>query len=297
MQIIHAIKIVKADFALVKRLSMNNPARYSLSIILGVLLSAPIAGARPVDFKELSLLIRAHESDASIKDEVSRRKLMQPLTKDQESTLKAQGASDSLVSSLRSSSLVASKEEAAAGTRSTSSRQSAPNEPTIHHRGPNVRVFNVAFGQPINLSEYGGLDYEIAFNSYRFAGEDHIQAGFVDQYRTRTEVSRVIPQAGLSEGEVVSQDWYPTNAVRSWRYTPYDVRGDVRDNRFNFNDTVSVSSRSVTRPTRIDWDNPIFIDGQPYTFYPVYGAGGVSLYYIGRASDSSATVAVVSHWH
>jgi len=298
VQIIRANKIVKKDFALVKRLSMNNPARYSLFIILGVLIAVPIAGARPVDFKELSLLVRAHESDASIKDEVSRRKLMQPLTKDQESTLKTQGATDSLVTTLRNSSLVASKEEAAPAARSTTTRESgAPNDSMMHHHGPHVRVFNVAFGQPINLSEYGGLDYEIAFNSYRFAGEDHIQASFVDQYCTRTEVSRVIPQAGLSESEVVSQDWFPTNAVRSWRYTPYDIRGDVRDPRFNFGDTVSVSSRSVTRPTRIDWDNPVFIEGQPYTFYPVYGAGGVSLYYIGRASDSSATVAVVSHRH
>lgn len=298
MQITPPIKIVNGDFGLVKRLSMNNPARYSLFIILGGLIAAPIAGARPVDFKELSLLVRAHESDASIKDEVSRRKLMQPLTKDQESTLKTQGATDSLVSSLRNSSLVASKEEAAAAARSTSTREGgAPNDSMMRRHGPRVRVFNVAFGQPINLSEYGGLDYEIAFNSYRFAGEDHIQAGFVDPIGTRTTVSRVIPQAGLSESELVSRDWFPTNAVRSWRYTPYDVRGDVRDSRFNFSDTISVSSQSVTRPTRIDWDNPVFIEGHPYTFYPVYGAGGVSLYYIGRASDSSATVAVVSHWN
>jgi hypothetical protein len=108
-------------------------------------------------------------------------------------------------------------------------------------------------------------------------------------------VSRVIPLQGISEGEAFSNDWYPNNTVRSWRFTPYDATGDNRDRRFNFSDTVSVSSRSVTRPTRIDWDNPIFIEGQPYTFYPVYGAGGVSLYYIGRASDTSATVAVVSH--
>jgi hypothetical protein len=298
VQITGAFKIVKSHFALIKRLSMNNPARYSLFIILGVLIAVPIAGARPVDFKELSLLVRAHESDASIKDEVSRRKLMQPLTSDQESKLKSQGASDSLVSSLRSSSLVASKEEAATVARSTSPREAgAPIESMTHRHGPRVHVFNVAFGHPVNLSEWGGLDYEIAFNSYRFAGEDHIQAGFVDPIGTRTTVSRVIPSAGLSESEVVSQDWFPSNSVRSWRYTPYDVRGDVRDGRFSFNDTLSVSSQSVTRPTRIDWDNPIFIEGQPYTFYPVYGAGGVSLYYIGRASDSSATVAVVSHWH
>ena len=37
-----------------------------------------------------------------------------------------------------------------------------------------------------------------------------------------------------------------------------------------------------------------FIEGQPYTFYRIYGAGGVSLYYIGKASDHAAMVAVVS---
>ena len=276
---------------------MNNPARYSLLMALAGLASIQFASARPLDFKEVSLLVRAHENESSIKEEVSRRKLMQPLTAQQETTLKSQGASDSLISSLRGSNLVASKEEISAAERSTTHGPAAATEAMSFHHGPHVHVFNVAFGHPINLSQWGGLDYEIAFDSYRFAGEDHIQATFVDPIGTRTEVSRLIPSAGLSEGEVVSQDWFPTNAVRSWRYTPYDARGDVRDHRFNFSDTVSVSSQSVTRPTRIDWDNPIFIEGQPYTFYPVYGAGGVSLYYIGRASDSSATVAVVRRGH
>jgi hypothetical protein len=273
---------------------MNNPFCYSLSIITALLLVTPVAWARPVDFKELSLLVRAHESEASIKDEVSRRKLMQPLTPDQENKLKAQGASDSLISSLRSSALVASKEEAAVAEKATSSPEAgAPIESIAQHPGPRVHVFNVAFGHPVNLAEWGGLDYEIAFYSYRFAGEDHIQPAFVDPIGTRTVVSRSLPL--LSEGDAMSRDWFPTNTVRSWRYTPYDARGDVRDTRFNFSDSVAISSYSVTRPTRIDWDNPVFIEGQPYTFYPVYGAGGLSLYYIGRASDSSATVAVVSH--
>jgi hypothetical protein len=42
----------------------------------------------------------------------------------------------------------------------------------------------------------------------------------------------------------------------------------------------------------IDWRNPQFIDGQPYTFYPVYVGPGASLYFI-KASSDSATVAVV----
>ena len=44
----------------------------------------------------------------------------------------------------------------------------------------------------------------------------------------------------------------------------------------------------------IDWQNPMFMQGQPYAFYPVYGAGDVSLYYISKASDRSARVAVVT---
>ncbi len=270
---------------------MKRPTRYSLSILLALLLSALPAGARPVDFKELSLLVRAHENEASIKDEVSRRKLSATLTSQQEATLKSQGASDSLISSLRRST-VASKEEAAATERSTSTAAPAGLEPSEMNHGPRVHVFNVAFGQPINLSQWGGLDYEIVFHSYRSGGEDHIQPAFIDQFATRTEVSRTIPL--ITEGETFATDWYPRNEVRNFRFTPYDARGDMRDRRLNFSDSVAVTSYAVGRPTRIDWDNPIFIDGQPYTFYPVYGAGGVALYYIGRASDTSAMVAVVS---
>ncbi len=272
---------------------MNNPVNYRLSIILAALFAVPLAGARPLDFREVSLLVRAHESESSIKDEVTRRKLMQPLTADQEAKLKSQGASDSLVSSLHGSNLVASKEEIAIAERSTSHNEAAAMDSMSAHHGPRVHVFNVAFGHPINLSQWGGLDYEIALYSYRDAGEDYIQAAFVDPVATRTEVNRMIPL--VSEGEAFTSDFYPRNEVRSFRYTPYDARGDFRDNRFNFSDSVTVNSFSVGRPTRIDWDNPIFIQGQPYTFYRIYGAGGVSLYYIGRASSTSATVAVVSH--
>jgi hypothetical protein len=270
---------------------MKRPTLYSLSILLALLISAPLAGARPVDFKELSLMLRARESESSIRAEVSRRKLAQSLTSQQEATLKSQGASDSLISSLRRST-VASKEEAAEAERSTTRTAPAGFEPSELNHGPRVHVFNVAFGQPINLSQWGGLDYELVFYSYRSGGEDHIQPAFIDQFATRTEVSRTIPL--ISEGETFANDWYPRNEVRNFRFTPYDARGDMRDRRLSFSDSVAVTSYSVGRPTRIDWDNPIFIDGQPYTFYPVYGAGSVALYYIGRASDTSAMVAVVS---
>jgi hypothetical protein len=284
-------RIAKIKEPLVKTLGMKNPTRSSLSIILALLLTAPIAGARPVDFKELSLMVRAGEKEAAIKDEVSRRKLAATLTSQQESTLKTQGASDSLISSLRRST-VASKEEAAFAERSTTTPAAAGQEPFALNHGPSVHVFNVAYGQPINLSQWGGLDYEIVFYNYRSGGEDHIQPAFIDQFATRSEVSRTIPL--VSESDAFTADWYPRNEVRDFRFTPYDARGDTRDRRLNFSDSVAVTSYAVGRPTPIDWHNPVFIDGQPYTFYPVYGAGGVALYYIGRASDTSATVAVVA---
>src|ERR1700720_3674563 len=272
---------------------MRRPTFYSLSITLAaIFLSASQAPARPIGFSEVSLLVRAHESEASIKQEVTQRKLLHALSPPQENILKSQGASDSLIQSLRNSNLVASKEEAAA-TEAAAVRNAnpAPTEGRVRENGhSHVFVFDVAYGHPVNLSQGGGLDYEIAFYSYRFAGEDHVQPAFIDNVLTRTEVSRTIPLA--SEGETFTEDWFPTNGVRNWRYTPYDGRGydgrgDFRDTRsFNFSDSVAVSSYSVSRPVAIDWRNPVFIDGQSYTFYPVYGAGDVSLYFINASSDS-----------
>src|SRR5947207_7821601 len=70
--------------------------------------------AAPINFNEVSLWVRAKETDKSILTEVSQRKLAKALTPQQESTLKSQGASDSLVQSLRNSALIASSAEVAA---------------------------------------------------------------------------------------------------------------------------------------------------------------------------------------
>jgi hypothetical protein len=273
---------------------MKLPAFYRLFIVLLALfpLTGPLS-ARPLDFNEVSLLVRCRESESSIKDEVSQRKLMRPLTPQQESTLKAQGASDSLVQALRNSNLVASKEEAAAvDARDRRLAARALENASAAVPSENVHVFNVAFGHPINLSQWGGADYEIAFYSYRIAGEDYVEPALIDNIRTGTDVARTLPL--LSESDAFSRDFFPTNEVRNWRFTPYGARGDLKDDRFNFSDSVAISSHSFARPMHIDWDSPVFIEGQPYTFYRVYGAGGVSLYYIGKASDRSARVAVVS---
>jgi hypothetical protein len=280
---------------------MKRPTGYRLLILAVSLFIANQLSARPIGFSELSLMVRMHESEASIKSDVAERKLLHGLTQPQEGILKSQGASDSLIKSLRDSNLIVSKEEAAAAESAAARESSAPSaeiHPGGHHR--HVMVFDVAFGHPINLSQWGGLDYEIAFYSYRFAGEDHIQPALVDQVGTRTVASKLVHTGSTSEDEVLTEDWFPTNGVRNWRYEPYNGRGgtlyngrgDFRDIRsFDFSDAIVVGSRSVSRPVVIDWNAPVFLEGQPYTFYPVYGAGGVSLYFINATSDS-ARVAV-----
>lgn len=93
---------------------MKSPTYYRLLIVAASLLVASQLSARPIGFSELSLMVRMHESETSIKNEVAERKLLHGLTQPQEGILKTQGASDSLIQSLRNSNLVASKEEAAA---------------------------------------------------------------------------------------------------------------------------------------------------------------------------------------
>jgi hypothetical protein len=283
---------------------MKSPAHYRFLVAFAAsLFLVPQLHAKPIGFSELSLLIRMHEPEFSIKNEVAERKLLHALTQPQEGILKSQGASDALIKSLRDSSLFASKEEVAAVESAAPREVTAPSAEATSHPGHHrhVLVFDVAFGHPINLSQWGGLDYEIAFYSYRFAGEDHIQPALIDQVGTRTVVSPIIPTGGLSAGEAFTSDWFPTNGVRNWRFTPYnghdyDNSWDFRDMRSinfgnNFTDAVGVSSYSVSRPVAIDWDAPVFFDGQPYTFYPVYGAGGVNLYFI-NSNSYSARVAV-----
>jgi hypothetical protein len=278
---------------------MKSPTHYRLlflALLAASLLTTNQLSAKPIGFSELSLIVRMHESEADIKNDVAERKLLHQLTQPQEGILKSQGASDSLIQSLRDSKLVVSKEEAAMAESVVVHQNHGPSA-EMQNLYPRVDVFDVAFGHPINLSRWGGLDYEIAFYSYRFAGEDHIQPALIDQIGTRTVVSPLVPTGGTSAGEAFTSNWFPSNGVRNWRFTPYngvdyDNRGDFRDPRFNFSDSVGVASYSVSRPMAIDWRNPQFIDGQPYTFYPVYVGPGASLYFI-KASSDSATVAVV----
>ena len=220
------------------------------------------------------------------------RKLLHPLTPQQESKLRTEGASDSLLQSLRNSNLVVSKDEAAAYEAAAEQRaKTVPVENVGSSPQGKLYVFDVALGHPINLSQWGGYDYELAFYSYRNAGEDIVEPVMIDPVRTASIVSRNTPTAGIDEDEAFSRDSFRrqrfiANDNDGHRFTPYDAHRDLKDDRFNFSDTVSVSSYSASRPLAIDWSSPVVIEGVPYALYPVYGAGGVSLYFISGSSGS-----------
>lgn len=237
------------------------------------------ATAAPINFNEVSLWVRARETDQSIVREVTQRKLSRALTPQQETLLKSQGASDSLVQSLRSPTLIAAPADVAASEaksqppRITPAQEMAPDSPA-----DNLRIFEVPSGHPINLSQWGGPDCEFAFNICRFAGENIVEPVIIDSVRTYTDVATYIWPLG------VGPRWtHP--GFRSNRFTPY-IENPVKYDSDWHGDYTSTASRWVSRGMSIDHRNPVLIKGVPYTLYPVYGVRGVSLYYITSGSNS-----------
>jgi hypothetical protein len=257
-----------------------NSTKIILVTAIVVLAGAIGLTAAPVNFNEVSLWVRARETDKSILTEVSQRKLAKALTPQQESTLKSQGASDSLVQSLRSSALVASSTDVPATETKAPAPKPAPRpESDRDSAADNLHIFEVTAGHPINLSQWGGPDYEFAFNIYRYAGENIIEPVLVDTVRTYTDVAHYVGVLGTG----------PRTAVPYFRgggwLIPY-LGGDLKDDSHMIGDYISVSSHSTTRGMSIDRKNPVFIKGVPYTLYPIYGAGTTSLYYIGHGANS-----------
>jgi hypothetical protein len=258
-----------------------------------------------MDFSEVSLLVRAREPESSIMNDVQQRKLMHSITSQQENTLKAQGASSSLIQNLRNANLVVSKEDAAVfeAQRDQQAKAAKTAQDAEQAASENIRVFDVALGHPINLSQWGGYDYELAFYSYRCAGEDIVEPAMIDNISTGTTIYRSIKDA--SESEAFASNSYRRQRFMPYdndghRFTPYDGRRDLKDDRINFGDNgnVSVSSRSASRPLAIDWSRPVTIKGVPYALYPVYAERGVALYFI-SASSTSVRLAVTKTplWH
>src|SRR3954471_19222441 len=141
-----------------------NSTKIILVTAIAVLAGAFNALAAPMNFNEVSLWVRAKETDKAIQTEVKERKLAKALTPQQESVLKSQGASDSLVQSLRSPAMIASAAEIAATEVKTPAPRNpapAPQEPTTgEFSNDNFHVFEVASGHPVNLSQWGGPDTE-----------------------------------------------------------------------------------------------------------------------------------------
>jgi hypothetical protein len=244
-----------------------------------VLAAAMAITAAPINFNEVSLWVRARETDQSIVREVSQRKLAHALTPQQEATLKSQGASDSLVQSLRSPKVLAVPAEVAASeVKSQPPRMPEAPEATADSAADSLHIFEVPAGYSINLSQWGGPDYEFAFNIFRLAGENIVEPVVVDPVRTYTEVATYTSH--LSPRPDTTQTWY-----RNERFTPY-IGGDFKDNHYMIGDFVSTSSRSVSRGISIDRHNPVFIKDVPYALYPIYGVRGVSLYYIATSCNS-----------
>jgi hypothetical protein len=246
--------------------------------------------AAPVNFGEVSLWVRARETDQSIVREVSQRKLTRALTPQQEATIKSQGASDSLVQSLRSPNVIAAPGDVAASeTKSQSPRMpQQPQETAPDSGADSLQVFDVPSGHAINLSQWGGPDCEFAFNVFRFAGEDVVEPVIVDTVRTYTDVATYI--GPLSNGPRSAQPYF-----RSERLTPY-LGGDLKDDTYLMGDYISAVSHSVSRGMSIDRRNPVLIKDVPYTLYPIYGVRGVSLYYI-ASSTNSVKLAVSASRH
>ena len=238
----------------------------TLSSVACTLLATSVF-AEPIDFSEVSLLVRARETESSIRQEVSRRKLVRPLTPQQENTLRKQGGTDSLIQALRASTIHLSQADAAAfdarrDQARNASRDDAPrsvssaNGNTFERDG--LHIFDVSPGHPINLSQWGGPDYELAFHAPTRFDEDREDAVIIDNVSSYTHVATY-----LGAG-----------------------RPDDSTTIFDRRNYVSVMDHSFTRPLRIDRQHPVWMKGVPYALYPVYAAGGVSLYYIGGSSYS-----------
>src|SRR2546421_552917 len=256
-----------------------NSTKILLVTVFTVFAGAIALTAAPVNFNEVSLWVRARETDQSIVREVSQRKLARALTPQQESTLKAQGASDSLVQSLRNPKVISTQTDAPTSEAKSQPFRAPQDQDTGRDSAAeNLHIFEVSSGHPINLSQWGGPDYELAFNICRYAGENIIEPVMVDTVRTYTDVAHYVGVLGT--GPRTTQPYF-----RSRTFTPY-AGGDLKDDSYMIGDYIAVSSHSTTRGMSIDGKHPVFVKGSPYTLYPIYGAGGAELYYIGHGSDS-----------
>ena len=84
--------------------------------ILSIIILAPAfaAQAAPVTFKEISMLLRNREKQQFIVSEAENRKLLQPLSGQEEAALTALGAAPEFLTALHSATLLAAPDAVAA---------------------------------------------------------------------------------------------------------------------------------------------------------------------------------------
>jgi hypothetical protein len=255
------------------------------------------AHAQPMQFSEVSLLVRSHESELSIAQQVSQRKIAQKLSSEQEAKLKGQGASDSLIQTLRTSAAAnpapQSGPVATDGGRSVATRgdheSPAADERGYRHRTThnNVQIVDVGVGEPVNLSAWGGADREFVFSPRS-----------ITDFRRMTSVYETVnfPFYRGQEAELTTDEVLMVEPVGS--FTDFATYNGVTANGWepmpaNY---TAVTTHNYVRPVRVNRHNPVFVAGVPYSLYPIYAAGGVSLYYVGRISEGVVRLAVISHW-
>lgn len=77
-------------------------------------LSASLAFGAPIAFDEISFLVRTHDTNESISQQITQRRLLRILTPPQEVTLKGEGASDAFIQALRNPNIRLTESEAVA---------------------------------------------------------------------------------------------------------------------------------------------------------------------------------------
>ena len=245
---------------------MNPLLRRSFLAALVVSAGIPSAFARPIDFREVSLLVRAHQSERAITTEVSSRKLLHKLTPEQETKLKSQGASESLLQSLRNAGVVSEAEAAAVeGPREPRPSERRRGDDGGGYRDPtknDVQVFDVAYEHPINLSYWGGPDRDFIFHRTSALDGGAQKVEMIDPNLSYTHYATYIGSA--APGFVSLEQNYS-----------------------------AATSHTFARTIGVDEKHPVRMPGVRYLLYPVYGVGDVALFYIGSVGSAAARVAVV----
>jgi len=105
---------------------MNWKAFTALALFL---LSPLISNAAPITYKEIAMLVRNREREQFIFSEAQNRKLLEPLSKQEENILSGLGASAGLLNALRASAILAPPDMVAAYKARMQPATPAPQSP------------------------------------------------------------------------------------------------------------------------------------------------------------------------